>query len=83
LNGFVGYCIYKGNEKMGIRNKEKRERDTKGIGEWVSIWHIRRAKSVELVGSDVIHVLHAGIFLLDADMKSVLLFHSPVTIQSM
>jgi hypothetical protein len=29
------------------------------------------------------NVLHAGIFLLDADMKSVLLFRSLVTIQSM
>jgi hypothetical protein len=32
-----------------------------------------RAKSVELVGSIMLHVLH-GIFLLDADMKSVLPF---------
>jgi hypothetical protein len=31
----------------------------------------------------MLHVLHAGIFLLDANMKSVLLFHSLVTIQAM
>jgi hypothetical protein len=35
-------------------------------------------------GGSVTHnVLHAGIFLLDADMKSVLLFRSLVAIQSM
>jgi hypothetical protein len=31
----------------------------------------------------MLHILHAGIFLLDADMKLVLPFHSLVTIQSM
>jgi hypothetical protein len=31
-----------------------------------------RAKSVDSVRSVVLHVLHTGIFLLDADMKSVL-----------
>jgi hypothetical protein len=31
----------------------------------------------------VCNVLHAGIFLLDANMKSVLLFHLLVAIQSM
>jgi hypothetical protein len=35
-----------------------------------------------LVGSIMLHVLHAGMFLLDADMKLVLLFCSLVTIQS-
>jgi hypothetical protein len=53
------------------------------MGEWVSVGHTRRAKSVELGGSVVLNVLHAGIFLLDADMKLVLLFHSLVAIQSM
>jgi hypothetical protein len=32
----------------------------------ISIWHMCRAKSVELVESIVIYVLHAGVFLLDA-----------------
>jgi hypothetical protein len=41
-----------------------------------------RDKSVDSVRSVVLHVLHAGIFLLDANMKLVLLFHSLVTIQS-
>jgi hypothetical protein len=68
--------IYKGNEKMGIRNKDKRGKwywDTKGMGEWVyrAGWII------------MIHILHAGNLLLDASIKSVLLFHLPVTIQSM
>jgi hypothetical protein len=53
------------------------------MGEWVSVWHTHRAKSVELVRSVVLNVLHAGIFLLDADMTSVPLFRSLVTIQSM
>jgi hypothetical protein len=44
---------------------------------------MRRAKSVESVGSVVLNVLHASIFLLDADMKSVLPFRSLVAIQSM
>jgi hypothetical protein len=56
---------------------------TRGTGELVSVLHMHRAKSVESVVFIVIHILHAGIFLLDADMKSVLLSHSPVTIQSM
>jgi hypothetical protein len=43
---------------------------------------MRRAESVESGGSVVHNVLHAGIFLLDADMKSVLPFHSLVAIQS-
>jgi hypothetical protein len=55
---------------------------TKGMGEWVSVGQTCRAKSVELVGSVVLNVLHAGIFLLDANMKSVLLFRSLVAIQS-
>jgi hypothetical protein len=42
-----------------------------------------RAKSVELGGSVMCNVLHAGIFLLDADMKLVLPFRLLVTIQSM
>jgi hypothetical protein len=52
------------------------------MGERVSVWHMHRAKSVESVGSVVLHVLHAGIFLLDADMESVLPFHLLVAIQS-
>jgi hypothetical protein len=48
----------------------------------VSVGHICRAKSVELGRSIVLNVLHAGIFLLDADLKLVLLFCSLVTIQS-
>jgi hypothetical protein len=43
---------------------------------------MRRAESVELGGSIVRNVLHAGIFLLDADMKLVLPFRSLVAIQS-
>jgi hypothetical protein len=48
------------------------------------MWNITtcRAKSVDSVRSVVLHVLHAGISLLDADMKSVLLFRSLVAIQS-
>jgi hypothetical protein len=41
-----------------------------------------RAESVESGGSVVLNVLHAGIFPLDADMKSVLPFHLLVAIQS-
>jgi hypothetical protein len=52
------------------------------MGKGVSVWHTHRAKSVESVGSIALHVLHAGIFLLDADMTSVLPFHSLVAIQS-
>jgi hypothetical protein len=44
--------------------------------------YTRRAKSVELGGSVTHNVLHAGISLLDADMKSVLPFRSLVAIQS-
>jgi hypothetical protein len=44
---------------------------------------MRRAKSVDLVRSVMLHIHHAGIFLLDADMKLVLPFRSLVTIQSM
>jgi hypothetical protein len=44
---------------------------------------MRRAKSVESVGSIMLHVLYAGILLLDADMKLVLPFRSLVAIQSM
>jgi hypothetical protein len=78
--------IYKGNERMGIRNKEKGNKGNWKQREWgegVSVWHMHRAKSVESVGSVVLHILHAGIFLLDANMKSVLPFCSLVTIQSM
>jgi hypothetical protein len=42
-----------------------------------------RAESVESGRSVVCNVLHAGISLLDADMKSVLPFCSLVAIQSM
>jgi hypothetical protein len=52
-------------------------------GGWVSVWHTHKAKSVESVGSVVLHILHAGILLLDADIKSVLPFHSLVAIPSM
>jgi hypothetical protein len=45
--------------------------------------HTCRAESVESGRSVVPNVLHAGIFFLDADMKSVLPFHSLVAIQSM
>jgi hypothetical protein len=38
---------------------------------------------IELGGSVMRNILHAGIFLLDADMKLVLLFRSLVSIQSM
>jgi hypothetical protein len=44
---------------------------------------MRRAKSVELVGSVALHILHAGIFLLDADTTLVLPFRLLVAIQSM
>jgi hypothetical protein len=44
--------------------------------------HTHRAESVESGGSVVHNILHAGIFLLDADMTSVLPFHSLVAIQS-
>jgi hypothetical protein len=44
--------------------------------------HMRRAESVESGGSIVHNVLHAGIFLLDANMKLVLPFRSLVTVQS-
>jgi hypothetical protein len=37
------------------------------LQEGVSIWHTCRAKSVELVRSIALHILHAGIFLLDAN----------------
>jgi hypothetical protein len=47
------------------------------------VGHMRRAESVELGGSVMHNVLHASIFLLDANMKSVLLFCSLVAIQSM
>jgi hypothetical protein len=44
---------------------------------------MRRAKSVQSGRSIMHNVLHAGIFLLDANMKLVLSFHSLVAIQSM
>jgi hypothetical protein len=44
--------------------------------------HTRRAESVESGRSVAHNFLHAGIFLLDANMKSVLPFRSLVTIQS-
>jgi hypothetical protein len=44
--------------------------------------HMCRAESVESGGSVVHNVLHAVIFLLDADIKSVLPFRSLVAIQS-
>jgi hypothetical protein len=37
--------------------------------------------SVQLDGSVVIHVPHAGTFILNASMKSVSSFHMPVAIQ--
>jgi hypothetical protein len=43
---------------------------------------MHRAESVESGRSVAHNVLHAGIFLLDADMKSVLPFRSLVAIQS-
>jgi hypothetical protein len=43
---------------------------------------MHRVESVELGGSVVRNVLHAGILLLDANMKLVLLFRSLVAIQS-
>jgi hypothetical protein len=46
------------------------------------VGHTRRAESVESGGSVAHNVLHAGIFLLDADMKSVPPFRSLVAIQS-
>jgi hypothetical protein len=46
------------------------------------VGHTRRAESVESGGSVAYNVLHVVIFLLDADMKSVLPFHSLVAIQS-
>jgi hypothetical protein len=46
----------------------------------VSVGYTCRAKSVESVTSVVLNILHAGIFLLDADMKLVLPFCSLVTI---
>jgi hypothetical protein len=64
-------------------HKEKEGKEQREWGEWVLVWHMHRAKSVDSVGSVVLHIFHAGIFLLDADMKSVLLFHSLVAIQSM
>jgi hypothetical protein len=73
----------KGRGGGGSDNGGKGDLDTKGTGEWVSIWYTHRAKFVESVGSIVIHVLHAGIFLLDADMKLVFPFCSPVAIWSM
>jgi hypothetical protein len=44
---------------------------------------MHKAKSVDSVRSVVLHILHAGIFLLDADIKLVLPFRLLVTIQSM
>jgi hypothetical protein len=43
---------------------------------------MHRAESVESGGSVMLNVLHAGIFLLDADIKSVLPSCSLVAIQS-
>jgi hypothetical protein len=66
--------------EWGDGHKKMKKKRNKGYwkqreqGEWVSIWHMRRAKSVDLVGTVVLHILHAGIFLLDADMKLVLPF---------
>jgi hypothetical protein len=41
-----------------------------------------QAKSVDSVRSIMLYILPAGIFLLDANMKLVLLFHLLVAIQS-
>jgi hypothetical protein len=74
--------IYKGNEKIGIRKGESDTGTQREQGNrYLSGTHV--AKSVESVRSIIIYVLHAGIFLLDANMKSVLLFHLLVAIQSM
>jgi hypothetical protein len=51
--------------------------------EWVLMGHTRRTESVESGRSVAHNVLYAGIFLPDANMKSVLPFCSLVTIQSM
>jgi hypothetical protein len=56
---------------------------TKGMRRMGIRWAHARAESVESGGSVVRNVLHAGIPLLDADMKSVLPFCSLVAIQSM
>jgi hypothetical protein len=80
-------CIFtKGMRGWAYKNQEKGNKGKwkqREWGEWVSVGHMRRAKSVESVRSVVLNVLRAGIFLLDADMKSVLLFRSLVAIQSM
>jgi hypothetical protein len=70
------------NWDMKRKKRRIRGSENKGNGERVSIWHTCRAKYVESVGSVVLHIIHGGIFLLDTNMKSVLLFHSLVTIQS-
>jgi hypothetical protein len=75
-------CIYKRNERMGIRKYRKSRKRGIEWEEWVSVWHMHRAKSVELVRSIMLHILHAGNFPLDADMKSVLPFCLLVAIQS-
>jgi hypothetical protein len=79
-------CVFtKGMRGWAYENKEKVNKGKwkqREWGEWVSVRHTRRAKSVELVGSIVLNILHAGIFLLDTDMKSVLPFRSLVAIQS-
>jgi hypothetical protein len=74
--------IYKVNERMGIWKGNKGKWKQREWGEWVSVGHMCRAESVELGRSVVLNVLHAGIFLLDANMKLVLPFRSLVTIQS-
>jgi hypothetical protein len=45
-----------------MKKRGKGTLEYKVTGEWVSIWHTHRAKSVDSVGSVVIHVLYAGIF---------------------
>jgi hypothetical protein len=55
---------------------------TKGMGgRGIRLAHVQ-GQVFELVGSVVLNILHAGIFLLDANMKFILPFHSLVTIQS-
>jgi hypothetical protein len=79
-------CIFtKGMRGWAYKNKEKGNKGKwkqREWGEWVYTGHTCRAKSVESGGSVVHNVLHAGIFLLYTNMKSVLPFHSLVTIQS-
>jgi hypothetical protein len=63
-------------KKRGIRGSKNKGNEENGHS-------LGTRAGPSLLGGSIVHnVLHAGIFLLDADMKSVLLFRSLVTIQS-